>query len=85
MGFGLELAPKWCQFAIMDDILASRAPRVPRAKGFFDDVTIPGSLKEWLRLWEDTLQVIGALTGAGFMLGLKKCKFLVKTCVVLGF
>ncbi len=74
MGFGLELAPKWCQHA-MDDILSGTG--VPRAKGFFDDVTIPGLRALWRQLWEDTLKVMGALTGAGFMLGLKKCKFLV--------
>ncbi len=36
-------------------------------------------------MWKDTLQVIGALTRAGFMLGLKKCKILVTQCVVLGY
>ncbi len=39
MAFGLELAPKWCQYAT-DDILQGAG--VPKAKGFFDDVTIPG-------------------------------------------
>ena len=81
MGFGLEGAPKWCQHA-MDDVLGNSG--VPRAKGFFDDVTVPGYRRNWQQLWRDTLEVIGALTGAGFMLGLKKCKFLVTQCVVLG-
>jgi hypothetical protein len=67
----------------MDDILSDSG--VPRAKGFFDDVTIPGWLAEWRELWRNTLKVVRALTSAGFMLGLKKCKFLVKTCVVLGY
>lgn len=83
MGFGLELAPKHCQHAV-DDILC-KADVPPKVKAFFDDVTVPGWLKEWMRLWTDTLHVMRALTGAGFMLGLKKCKFLVKTCVVLGY
>ena len=52
MAFGLELAPKHCQYA-MDKILGSSG--VPRAKGFFDDVTIPGSLAAWRELWENTL------------------------------
>lgn len=82
MGFGLELAPKWCQYA-MDTIL-SRS-RVPSAKGFFDDVTVPGLLHAWRQLWQDTLRVMSALTGAGLMIGLKKCKFLVRACVVLGY
>jgi hypothetical protein len=67
----------------MDEITGSAG--VPRAKTFFDDVTIPGFLARWRELWEDTLRVLEALTGAGFMVGLKKCKFLVKQCVVLGY
>lgn len=82
MAFGLELAPKWCQYA-MDTILSTSG--APRAKGFFDDVTIPGRLGQWRELWLDTLKVVGALTGAGFMLGLKKCQFLARSCIVLGY
>ena len=82
MGFGLELAPKWCQYA-MDSILSRSG--VPAAKGFFDDVTIPGQLHDWRGLWADTLLVLGALTSAGLMIGLKKCKFLVRSVVVLGY
>lgn len=67
MGFGLELAPKHCQYSV-DDILGKAD--VPRAKGFFDDVTVPGWFKEWMKLWMDSLQVLRALTGAGFMIGL---------------
>ena len=44
MAFGLELAPKHCQHA-MDEILSQAG--VPKAKGFFDDVTIPGYLQAW--------------------------------------
>ncbi len=82
MAFGLELAPKWCQSS-MDSILGDAG--VPNAKGFFDDVTIRGMLAQWKELWQDTLRVLGALTSAGFMIGLKKCQFLVKSCVVLGY
>ena len=57
----------------MNSILSNSG--VPAAKGFFDDVTVPGQLQDWKGLWADTLLVLGALTGAGFMIGLKKCKF----------
>jgi hypothetical protein len=49
---------------------------VSHALGFFDDVTIPGDRNNWEALWADTLKVLKALTDAGLMVGLKKCKFL---------
>ncbi len=58
---------------------------MPRAKTFFDDVTVPGRAALYMELWGDTLKVLRALTQAGFMIGLKKCNFLVRTCVVLGY
>lgn len=58
------------------DIVVARAG-VSRAKAFFDDVTVPGRKEDWRSLWEDTKKVLGALVEAGFMLGLKKCQFLV--------
>jgi hypothetical protein len=58
---------------------------VSNALGFFDDVTIPGDKNDWATLWEDTLKVVKALTNAGLMVGLKKCKFLQPKVVVLGY
>ena len=66
------------------DIIVARA-EVKGAKAFFDDVTIPGQQQQWQLLWEDTKKVMHALVKAGFMLGLKKCKFLVPEVVVLGY
>ncbi len=58
---------------------------VSNALGFFDDVTIPGDKNDWHTLWDDTLKVLKALTNAGLMVGLKKCKFLQPKVVVLGY
>jgi hypothetical protein len=58
---------------------------VSNALGFFDDVTIPGDKNDWPTLWADTLKVLKALTNAGLMVGLKKCKFLQPEVVVLGY
>jgi hypothetical protein len=66
------------------NILLERAG-VSNALGFFDDVTIPGNKDDWKSLWADTLKVLGALTDAGLMVGLKKCKFLQPQVVVLGY
>jgi hypothetical protein len=49
---------------------------VSQALGFFDDVTIPGDRTDWETLWDNTLKVLKALTEAGLMVGLKKCRFL---------
>jgi hypothetical protein len=48
MNFGMELAPAHCQNAM--DQVVGRA-RVPRARSFFYDVTIPGLLAKWRELW----------------------------------
>ncbi len=53
--------------------------------GFFDDVTIPGDRNNWEALWADTLKVLKAITDAGLMVGLKKCKLLQPYVVVLGY
>lgn len=66
------------------DIIVSRSG-VCGAKAFFDDVTVPGRSEHWQQLWEDTKKVIRVLVKAGFMLGLKKCQFLVPQVVVLGY
>ena len=58
---------------------------VPRAKAFFDDVTIPGLVAKWQECWEHTKAVLRELTSAGLMINLRKCKFLVPKAVVLGY
>lgn len=56
-----------------------------RVKVFFDDVTIPGMIIAWVECWADTCAVLRALTQAGMMINLRKCKFLVPRAVVLGY
>ena len=75
-------APLWFQY-IMDTLL-DRAG-VPGAKAFVDDVTLKGICERWEVLWRDMLQVLGVLVQAGFMINLRKCKFLVPEAVVLGY
>ncbi len=82
MAFGLQSAPKHCQNAM--DQICSRS-RVPGVKVFFDDVTIPGHIVFWAKCWEDTCAVLRALTSAGLMINLRKCKFLAPQVVVLGY
>ena len=36
-------------------------------------------------VWTDTVKVVGALVGAGFLINLSKCWFLVADLVVLGY
>ena len=71
-----------CQYA-MDRIISTA--NVPGAKAFFDDVTIPGKRAKWEELWENNLKILRALTSAGLMINLRKCKFLVPKAVVLGY
>lgn len=78
----MQSAPMHCQYA-MDDIIAQTG--VPGAKAFFDDVTIPGRREDWRELWGHTVKVLRALTRAGLMINLKKCKFLAPSAVVLGY
>jgi hypothetical protein len=44
------------------------------AVGYLDDVTTHGGA--WESVWDDTLKVLRVLTGAGFMVNLRKCQFL---------
>ena len=59
--------------------------KVPGVKVFFDDVTIPGHIGSWAKCWEDTYAVLRALTSAGLIINLRKCKFLAPQLVVLGY
>ena len=79
---GLESSPRHFQRAV--DAIVSRA-KVPRAKAFFDDVTLPGDKARWWVLWEDTKAVLKAMIEAGLMIGLSKCHFLVVEVTVLGY
>ncbi len=75
--FGLHAAPLKVQ-AIVDRVLAP----YPKAGGFVDDINIKGHV--WYILWEDALEVLIALAREGFMLNLRKCKFLTPEAVLLG-
>jgi hypothetical protein len=50
--------------------------------GYLDDVTAHGN--NWREVWRDTLRVLRVLTQAGFMVNLRKCKFLRGRVTVLG-
>ena len=52
------------------------------AVGYLDDVTAHGN--DWRAVWQDTLRVLRVLTQAGFMVNLRKCKFLRGRVTVLG-
>ena len=82
MAFGLKGAPLWFQYC-MDTLLARAA--VDCAKAFVDDVTLVGTCDRWKQLWDSTLRLLLVLTTAGFMVNLRKCKFLVPKAVVLGY
>ena len=66
------------------DQIVSRS-KVRKVKVYFDDVTIPGNIETWKDCWADTCAVLQALTSAGLMINLRKCKFLVPKAVVLGY
>ena len=80
MPFGLMGAPMHFQYVI-DTELGKMPPSVKRV-AYLDDVTTYGD--DWPEVWEDTLAVLRQLTGAGFMINLKKCKFLSAKVTVLG-
>ncbi len=79
MAFGLLGAPMHFQYVI--DTLLGRVPGLS-AVGYLDDVTAHGN--EWGQVWLDTLRVLRVLTDAGFMVNLRKCKFLRPRVTVLG-
>lgn len=76
---GLVGAPMHFQSCI--DTLLSRAPGL-RAVGYLDDITAHGT--SWEGVWKDTLTMLRVLTSAGFMVNLRKCKFLATRVTVLG-
>ena len=67
----------------MDQII--RRAGVSKVKVYYDDVTIPGQREDWRQCWGDTCAVLRALTEAGLMINLRKCKFLATSVVVLGY
>lgn len=67
----------------MDQIV--KRAGVPRVKVYYDDVTIPGRSEDWRKCWTETCAVLRALTKAGLMINLRKCKFLSTSVVVLGY
>lgn len=64
----------------MDRALAGH----PRANAFVDDITIKGHVGDWKRLWDDSLAALTALANMGFMINLRKTKFLVPDITLLG-
>ncbi len=71
MAFGLLGAPMHFQYVI--DTLLGREQDLD-AVGYLDDITAHGN--KWQKVWQDTLRVLRVLTSAGFMVNLRKCKFL---------
>ena len=49
---------------------------------YLDDIVIYGT--QALQVWAETLIVLKRLTDAGFMINVKKCKFLVSQMKMLG-
>jgi hypothetical protein len=45
---------------------------------------VRGHLEDWEELWDRSLEVLKALAGAGFMLNLRKTKFLEPSTTILG-
>ncbi len=64
----------------MDDVLET-VPGKP-SKSFDDDVQVPWTY--WVRNWADVCATLRALTGAGFMINLRKCQFLQPRVVMVG-
>ena len=64
------------------DWVLEKVPGKP-AISFQDNVPIPGT-EGWGKLWEDTKAVIRAMTNAGMMLNLNKCKLLIQQPKLLG-
>jgi hypothetical protein len=79
MAFGLLGAPMWFQY-VVDQVLG-RSPNLT-AVAYIDDITAHGT--HWEQVWEDTLEVLRVLTQAGFMVNLRKCKFLRPRVTILG-
>lgn len=79
MAFGLHAAPATCQ-ATMDDILSTFG----HTAAFIDDIVVRGHMSGWESLWERSLEVLKALAGAGFMLNLRKTRFLERSTDILG-
>lgn len=51
---------------------------------FIDDVTIKGMADDWEQLWDRTCLALVALAEAGFMVNLRKTKFLTQQAKLLG-
>jgi hypothetical protein len=71
MPFGVLGGPMHFQY-IVDTEIAKMG--VTSVVGYMDDITAHGD--NIARVWEDTLAVLKQFTGCGFMINLRKCKFL---------
>jgi hypothetical protein len=56
----------------------------PRASAFVDDITIRGFVEDWKSLWVDSLAALKSLAAMGFMINLRKTKFMVRDVTLLG-
>ena len=57
---------------------------VDTASAFRDDCNVRGQKCRWRVCWEDTPKVLRTLTKLGFMVNLRKCKFLTADASILG-
>ena len=62
----------------MDKLLGD----LEQVASFINDLLARGM--EWWDTWEVTKVVLGRVTGAGFMVNLRKCKFLMPSVGLLG-
>ena len=81
MPMGVLSALGWFQH-IMNAVIA--ASGVNGASVFLDDCNIKGLQSKWEKCWKDTLQVLKTLASFGFMVNLRKCKFLMDKVAMLG-
>lgn len=78
---GVLSAPGWFQH-IMNHAMAQSG--VKGASAFLDDCNVRGRQANWEQCWRDTLAVLRTLSALGFMVNLRKCKFLTNNAAILG-
>lgn len=75
--FGVTDGPFYFQY-VMDTLVRD----LPGVDVFLDDITVQGDT--WEQVWARTLRVLERLVGAGFLINLRKCRFLVTEFNLLG-
>ena len=66
----------------MESILG-KIPGGVKARVYIDDIHPHGDSIQGV--WQDTVKVLQALSGAGFLINLAKCTFLTADLTILGF